>query len=138
MPSVEKALCDTGPLVAIADRFDTSHIKCRDALVVFGGNLVTTWPVLTEAFYFVDDSRARNFLWEFILRPAVEVLSLALGDLSRIRSLMTKYASLPMDFADASLVVLAERLRLGRVFTLDRRDFSLYRPLHIRTFETFP
>lgn len=138
MSSVERALCDTGPLVAIADRFDTSHTECRDALGAFGGNLVTTWPVLTEAFYFVDDPPARHFLWEFVLRPAVEVVNLSLDDLARIRSLMTKYASLPMDFADASLVVLAERLRLSRVFTLDRRDFLLYRPLHIRTFETFP
>ncbi len=51
---------------------------------------------------------------------------------------MTKYADLPMDFADASLVALGERLKLRKVFTLDRRDFRLYRPRHVRSFEIFP
>jgi len=51
---------------------------------------------------------------------------------------MTQYATLPMDFADASLVVAAERLNLRRVFTLDRRDFLLYRPRNVAAFEVFP
>lgn len=138
MPSVEKALCDTGPLVAMADREDTAHEKCREAFGRFGGNLVTTWPVVTEAFYLLDDPSVRDFLWEFILRTGVEIVNLSLDELSRIRALMTQYASLPMDFADGSLVVLAERLRLGRVFTLDRRDFFVYRPRDISAFEVFP
>ena len=138
MPSAEKALCDTGPLVAMADREDTAHERCQEAFGRFGGNLVTTWPVLTEAFYFLDGPFLRDFLWEFALRAGVEIVNLSLDELSRIRTLMTQYASLPMDFADASLVVLAERLRLGRVFTLDRRDFLVYRPRHIVAFEVFP
>jgi hypothetical protein len=122
----------------MADREDTAHDKCREAFGRFGGNLVTTWPVLTEAFYFLDDPPVRDFLWEFILRSGVEIVNLSLDDLSRIRALMMQYASLPMDFADASLVVLAERLHLVRVFTLDRRDFFVYRPRDIRAFEVFP
>ena len=138
MPSVEKALCDAGPLVALADRFDSSHAKCRDAFGQFGGNLVTTWPVLTEAFHFLDEPSTRDFLWNLILRPAVEIVDICVDDLSRIRALMTQYASLPMDFADACLVVAAERHRLCRIFTLDRRDFLLYRPRNLGAFEVFP
>jgi predicted nucleic acid-binding protein len=138
LPSVEKALCDTGPLVAMADRGDAAHDDCRNAFGHFGGDLVTTWPVLTEAFYFLDNLLKRDFLWEFILRRGVEIADLSFNELSRIRALMAQYASLPMDFADASLVVLAERLSLHRVFTLDRRDFLLYQPRHIRAFEVFP
>ena len=138
MPSVAKALCDTGPLVAMADRFDALHGKCVEAFRQFSGNLVTTWPVLTEAFYFLDDPYSRGFLWEFIVRPGVQVADLPSDDLVRIRTLMTQYATLPMDFADASLVVAGERLNLRRVFTLDRRDFLLYRPRNVAAFDVFP
>jgi predicted nucleic acid-binding protein len=138
LPSVAKALCDTGPLVAMADRFDALHGKCVDAFSQFGGSLVTTWPVLTEAFYFLDNPYSRNFLWEFIVRPAVQVADTPFDDLVRIRTLMTQYATLPMDFADASLVIAAERLNLRRVFTLDRRDFLLYRPRNVAAFDVFP
>jgi predicted nucleic acid-binding protein len=122
----------------MADREDSEHVRCREAFGRFAGNLVTTWPVLTEAFYFLDNGPGRDFLWQFILRPAVEIITLSLDDISRMRALMGQYASLPMDFADASLVVAAERLRLARVFTLDRRDFLLYRPRHVSGFEVFP
>ena len=138
MPSVAKALCDTGPLVAMADRFDALHGECVVAFRQFSGNLVTTWPVLTEAFYFLDDPASREFLWEFIARPGVQIANLPSDDLVRIRTLMTQYATLPMDFADASLVVAAERLNLRRVFTLDRRDFLLYRPRNVAAFDVFP
>jgi len=60
------------------------------------------------------------------------------GDLGRMRALMEQYADLPMDFADASLLVLAERLRVSRVFTLDRRGFTVFRPRHAGCFEIFP
>ena len=122
----------------MADRFDALHGKCVEAFGQFSGNLVTTWPVLTEAFYFLDDPNSRHFLWEFIVRPAVQVVDLPSDDLVRIRTLMTQYATLPMDFADASLVVAAERLNLRRIFTLDRRDFLLYRPRNVAAFDVFP
>jgi predicted nucleic acid-binding protein len=138
LPSVAKALCDTGPLVAMADRFDALHGKCVEAFSQFGGNLVTTWPVLTEASYFLDDPHSREFLWQFMVRPGVQVADIPADDLVRIRTLMTQYATLPMDFADASLVVAAERLNVRRVFTLDRRDFLLYRPRNVAAFDVFP
>jgi len=65
----------------------------------------------------------------------VEILP---SELARMRALMEKYADLPMDVADASLVVVAERLKLHKVFTLDRRDFLLYRRQDARPFEIFP
>jgi predicted nucleic acid-binding protein len=52
---------------------------------------------------------------------------MTLADLSRAIDLMERYERLPMDFADATLVVLAERFGAGTVFTLDRRDFATYR-----------
>ena len=64
---------------------------------------------------------------EFILQGCIEITSLDIEDMARAFELMDKYADCPMDFADASLVVLAERLRTLSVFTIDNRDFNIYR-----------
>ena len=136
MPSAAKALCDSGPLVALFDPRDTAHEVCLSCLQAFRGSLVTSWAVLTEAFHFLDQPREREYLWEFISRDALHLEDIHPTDFLRLRSLMAKYADLPMDFADASLVVLAERLRLRKVFTLDRH-FRFYRPRH-GAFEIIP
>jgi predicted nucleic acid-binding protein len=60
------------------------------------------------------------------------------SDVLRMRQLMKKYADLPMDFADAALVVACERARIRRIFTIDRRDFLIYRPKHTEQFEIVP
>ena len=138
MPSGEMALCDTGPLVALFDVHETQHAKCRTALEEFDGNLVTSWPVLTEAFHFLNPGPAADQLWGFISKGGVILPELTPADWPRMRTLMRKYADLPMELADVSLVVLAERLKLRRILTLDRRHFSVYRPRNIHSFEIFP
>jgi uncharacterized protein len=138
LPNVEQALCDTGPLVAFFDADDQDHEECRSAFRAFEGRLVTTWPVLAEVFYLLPDRSHRRPLWQFILSAGIEVVQVTTAELPRMRSLMDQYAGLPMDFADASLVVLSERLKVRRVFSLDRRDFSVYRPRHVRAYEVLP
>jgi predicted nucleic acid-binding protein len=63
---------------------------------------------------------------------------LGIDDIPRMRELMHKYRDLPMDLADAGLVHVAERERLRRIFTLDRRDFQVYRPSRIGRFTILP
>ena len=138
MTSVEQALCDTGPVVALADRSDRQHEACVRAFEVFGGNLVTSWPVISEAFYLLPYRDEREFLWKIILSRGIEVADLLFEDLARVKSLMKQYSDQPMDLADASLVVLAERFKLRKVLTLDRRHFGVYRPRHTSYFELFP
>ena len=75
---------------------------------------------------------------EMIQVRAVEILPLGTDDVDRMRELMRKYRDLPMDLADAALVRVAERERLRRIFTLDRRDFQIYRPSRIGRFAIFP
>lgn len=131
-------LIDTGPLVAILNKNDQYHDTCVNCLRRMRGSLLTTWPVITEAMYLLDFSRvAQNGLLEMIHRKTLLVLSSDLEDVIRIRDLMDKYADLPMDFADATLVALAERERLSTVFTIDR-DFSVYRIHNSRPFEILP
>ena len=79
----------------------------------------------------------REVLWDFIAKDGIELAREDRDDLPRINWYMAKYADLPMDFADATLVVVGERLRIRVVFTLDH-DFRVYRPRHTRAFEVFP
>ena len=136
MPSSETALCDTGPLVALFSAGQYRREECQEAVADFRGTL-TTLAVLTEAFYFLERPSERELLWEFVIRGGLHVAELSDAELERMSWLMEKYADLPMDFADASLVTLSERLKLARVLTLDRH-FRVYRPRHAASFEIFP
>jgi predicted nucleic acid-binding protein len=132
-------LVDTGPLVALIHEDDNEHRICKDTFLTFSEPLGTVWPVLTEALYLLNFSwEAQNALWEMIQVGAVEILPLGTDDVDRMRELMRKYRDLPMDLADAALVRVAERERLRRIFTLDRRDFQIYRPSRIGRFAIFP
>lgn len=132
-------LVDTGPLVALIHEDDNEHLICKDTFLTFSEPLGTVWPVLTEAMYLLSFSwDAQNALWEMIQAGAVEILPLGNDDVARMRKLMRKYHDLPMDLADAALVRVAERERLRRIFTLDRRDFQIYRPSRIGRFALLP
>ena len=107
--------------------------------ITFSEPLGTVWPILTEAMYLLSFSwDAQNALWEMIQAGAIEILPLGTDDVARMRELMRKYHDLPMDLADAALVRVAERERLRRIFTLDRRDFQIYRPSRMGRFAVLP
>ncbi len=127
VPSV--VLVDTGPLVALFDPSDGHYAACtRELARLERHRLVTSLAVVTEATYLLDFSaRAQQALLSFIAGGALEVCEFDSGSVERAAALMTKYEDLPMDFADATIVVLAETLGTTTVFTLDRRDFSVYR-----------
>jgi len=121
-------LVDAGPLVALLHRDDQHHQKCVDALAKLRDPLTTVWPVITEAMYLLNFSwQAQDALWELVLEETVQLLPLEADVYPRMRELMQKYKTLPMDLADAALVCVAERERIRRIFTLDKRDFSIYR-----------
>ncbi|MEJ2280037.1 MAG: PIN domain-containing protein, partial [Candidatus Lokiarchaeota archaeon] len=92
------------------------------------GSFATVWPVFTEAVYLLNFSwKAQDNLWEFIMRGGVDVLSMDDKQQIRCRQLMKIYADLPMDLADGTLVVLAESKKVKKVFTLDHKDFQIYK-----------
>ena len=132
-------LVDTGPLVALIHADDEHHEVCKQTFSSIGEPLGTVWPVLTEAMYLLSFTLTGQIaLWEMIESGAVELLSLGTEDIARMKELMRKYRDLPMDLADAALVRVAERERLLRVFTVDRRDFQIYRPSRIGRFTILP
>jgi uncharacterized protein len=125
--------------VALIHADDRHHASCREALEQIRDSLATVWPVITEAMYLLDfSSQAQDAFWRLLERDAVKILPLDARDLPRMRELMRKYRDLPMDLADAALVRAAERERISRVFTIDRRDFEVYRPRGIRRFTILP
>jgi uncharacterized protein len=136
---VPAVLIDAGPLVALSDRSDPAYQVCRNVAQTMRDPMVTVWPAFTEAMYLVRGSaRAQDALWEAIEGGSIDFLLLSRDDIPRLRELMRKYRDLPMDLADAALVRVAEREGIRRIFTLDRRDFSIYRPLRLGRFLIVP
>jgi predicted nucleic acid-binding protein len=126
-------LIDAGPLIAIVDADDQHHASCVSALKSLREPLATVWPPLVEAMYLLSDQpAAQEALWEMIERGALLLLPFDSTDIPRVRELMRKYSDRPMDLGDAALLRVAEREGLRKIFTVDRRDFSIYR-LHNRT-----
>jgi predicted nucleic acid-binding protein len=132
-------LVDAGPLVAILHRDDRRHRECVQALRALRPPLGTTWPVVTEAMYLLGFStEAQDELWSLIESGRLHLLGLDASDAPRVRALMRKYRDLPMDLADASLVAVAERDGVNKVFTLDHRDFGVYRRAKLGRFVIIP
>ena len=120
---------DSGPLIALVDRDDQHHQACVTAFRRIQGKLLgTVWPVLTEVMHFLDGiPGAQQDVWEMLARGAVRLLPLGPEDIPRIRQLMQQYSNRPMDLADAALMRVAERHGIRHIFTVDRKDFSVYR-----------
>lgn len=121
-------IVDTGPLVALFDPRDGLHANCRDRLQSFRAPLVTTPPVLTEAFHILaPESRGSEQLRMFIERGGMSVHFAGDEELFRAFELMEKYKDRPMDLADASVIAAAETAGTRKIFTVDRSDFETYR-----------
>lgn len=132
-------IIDTGPLVALFDKSEPAHKRCQEALKKLRSAPVTTWPVLTEAFYLLGDwEKGQRRLLDFIMSGGLIAHDVPTTAYGRLRDLMQKYADNHMDIADCTLVVIAETLSIKKIFTLDRKDFSRYRPQHCPHFEIIP
>ncbi len=122
-------LIDTGPIVAYLDATDPDHERVGSRLESFAGGLATTSAVVTEAMYFVASARSGpRRLAEFVSESGADVYNFCgAQELHAAVSLIEQYRDTPMDLADATLLLLAEALRVRDILTLDRRGFSAYR-----------
>jgi predicted nucleic acid-binding protein len=126
---VKTWLIDTGPFVAYVDRTDAAHARIAASLDAFAGQLVTTSAVVTEVMYFLSDTAGGPLAFAELLLASGSRIADS-GDPAQILAaarLMEKYADTPMDFADATLVLLGGHLAVFDILTLDRRGFSAYR-----------
>jgi uncharacterized protein len=124
---MKRVLVDTGPLVAIMSRADHYHETCVEALHDLPGPLFSCWPVITEAAWLLrrHAGSARQLL-KAISEGFLELLPIQSTEAAEIGKLMEKYRNIRPQLADAALVYLAARDGFDMIFTLDRRDFSVY------------
>lgn len=126
---MKSLLLDTGPLVAYLNARDPAHADATSCVDAFSGDLHTTAAVITEAMHLVRAATdGPALLAEFVTASRARVHDFAQpAELRAAAALMAKYSDTPMDYADATLVLLAERIDVLDVLTLDRRGFTVYR-----------
>lgn len=130
---------DTGPIVALFDKNDDKHHLCLNIFKKVNEPIITTWPVLTEVFYLLSfSSRVQDDLWEFIERGVVSIYDINKDLMKTCRRLMKKYHDLSMDLADATLVAVAEAENISTIFTLDHKDFRIYKKEQGKHFRLLP
>jgi uncharacterized protein len=132
-------LLDTGALVSLLDRSQKNHKAYSRFFGEWTRPVVSTEAVLTEATHLLGHvNGGRQACLDFFLLGGAVLVPATPASLRRSRELLRQYADLPMDYADASLVVLAEELGAHHVFTTDRRDFGVYRIKGRRRFDVLP
>ena len=132
-------LLDTGALVSLLNRSEPLHERCREVLREWRRPIVSTEAVLTEASHLLGQvSGGRLRCVDYFVRGAAVLVPTTAGMLRRCRTIVEQYAAVPMDYADATLVALAEELDTAFVFTTDRRDFEIYRVADRRRFQILP
>ena len=136
---IPNALIDTGAILALLDRNDRWHRTCVETFQQLRLPLATSEAVLTELFHLVGDSRHEiESAWRLVRSGAILLSPIENAELPPIQALMSRYADRPMDFADATLVYLANREGLSTIFTVDHADFNTYRLDRNRKFRVLP
>jgi hypothetical protein len=134
-------LADTGPLVAGANARDRHHSTCRDLLLKHPGPMLVPAPVVVEVCQLLAARQGNEAEAAFLATlgaGGLRVVDLEPADYARAAALVTQYADLPLGAVDAAVVAVAERLRIIEIATLDRRHFTVVRPVHVDAFTLLP
>ena len=132
-------LIDTGAILALIDKSDEWHQVCVNTLPYLPMPFLTSEAVLTELFHFLERQRLnKEPAWRFLNTGIIAMAPIQHAELRHLQRLMSRYSDRPMDFADATLVYLAERESIDVIFAVDRPDFSIYRIGNRRRFRVFP
>ena len=130
-------LCDTSALIALVNHKDKNHAAVK---VFENDQLAIPTTVLCEVDYFLikymGDHVAKVFLEEVTADRELVVFDAI--DLARVNQIRRFYEDLPLGFVDASLIAIAERYRIQKILTLDRRHFTAVKPLHLEYLELLP
>lgn len=124
----QKILVDTGPIVALLSSEDNYHLICVDTLKKLKPPLITCWAVITEVHWLVrKNKKAVESLFLAMSGGLIEIVHLPEDSNEWLKTFLLKYHDTGAQLADASLCYLAEVNNIDSIFTLDRRDFSIYR-----------
>jgi len=131
---MQKTLIDSGPLIALFNASDSYHLRSVDFIKNNSTKLVTSMASVTETLHLLNfNKNAQVDFLTWLNAGAVEIETIDNHDLLDIKNMMQKYADLPMDFADAYLVYLGDKLKIDSIVTIDR-DFDVYRLKGKKTF----
>jgi predicted nucleic acid-binding protein len=123
---VPSIVVDAGPLIALFRRRDRHHARVKRYLAANTARLVSTLAVVTEVCHFLNaDGKTALLTW--IRRGGLWLQPLGTDDLEEIGAIIRRYADRDIDFADATLVWLADLVNTMDVMTIDRDDFLVYR-----------
>jgi hypothetical protein len=134
-------LLDTSALLAYASPRDINFDIADQAIrAVQEDTRIVTSAVLSELFYMLT---ARQYYLRAVavsreIRTAFHIATLLESDLILMEDIMTRYQDAEFDYADVSIMAVAERLNITQIMTFDRRDFTMYRPSHCEYFELLP
>jgi predicted nucleic acid-binding protein len=135
-----ETIADTGFIVALLNQSDARH---QDVVPIYTEQQTILIPqtVLAEVAYLLGRDAGISTVIAFLKglpRSRFRIVALTDADLSRISDILTQYADSRIDFVDASVMSVAERLNIATILTLDQRDFRLFRPQHCQNFELLP
>ena len=126
---MKNILIDAGPLIALFDNSDQFHLTTVEFLKGFQGRLLTTWPVITETSYMLSFStKVQIHFLEWLHRGGLQIIPMDRTHVSRLIELSKKFADVPMDLADASLIVASEEYNIREIASIDS-DFYIYRDI---------
>ncbi len=122
-----KAVIDSGPIIALFDKDDKYHKEAINFVENFRGELFSTYAVVTEVTHLLDFSiQTQIDFIQWVAEGGIKITNLSIDDLYRIIELVNQYSDLPMDFADATLVVVCENQKIYNIVSIDK-DFFVYR-----------
>jgi uncharacterized protein len=124
---VQSALLDAGPLIALFDNSDKHSKRVQTFFKNYKGSFHTTWAVITETMHFLNfNPNVQSDFLQWLQRDPLYIHSQDKKCLEKIRQLILKYQNVPMDFADASLLLVSEQENIHQILTLDS-DYIAYR-----------
>lgn len=127
---MQNTLIDAGPIIALFNKNDKYYKKIAEFLKRYRGELISTWPVITEVSHMLGFSvQAQIDFLTWVHLGGIVVKTIEKEDIGRIIDLAGKYYDVPMDLADASLVVLAEKFNIKEIITIDS-DYYIYRTIN--------
>lgn len=135
------ALIDTGFLYATVDKADIHHTRAVNLLLSLEDELLLPITVTVEISYLLQARLGHRAMRLFIRKlenSPIRFEPVTKDDLTRIYQILSQYADMKLNFVDASIVALSERLNIRRILTTDQRDFRSIRPLHCDYFEILP
>ena len=134
-------IVDTGILYALADVDDAWHEPSKNFVQNILDILIVPITVIPEICYLLNSNLGQEAEKKFltaIIQEELKIESMKNEDFRRVWQLLDTYANINIGFVDASLIAIAERLKINRILTADRKHFSIIRPRHCSAFDLLP